>query len=148
MGESFDIIIMHIFIKLFSLFLCSHSHSLINKQLPECIIDYESPTADMVKRAKDMMSDVGVFDGHNDLPMTYTYAGEEMGSDLSKLDLTMETIDGTQTTIPLAEKGSLKGQFWSIYWGCSANYKDDIQWALEQIDLTKRMISQYDEMVF
>lgn len=142
---------MNIFIKLLILFSCSLSHT-INKQLPECIIDYESPTSDMVKRAKEIMSEVGVFDGHNDLPMSYTYDVTndyaEMSNDLSKIDLYNETNKASQTTIPLAEKGSLKGQFWSIYWSCKANYKDGIQWALEQIDLTKRMIAQYDELVF
>lgn len=42
-----------------------------------------------------------------------------------------------------------RAQFWSIYWSCKANYKDGIQWAMEQIDLVHRMVEEYkDEFTF
>ena len=42
-----------------------------------------------------------------------------------------------------------RAQFWSIYWSCKANYKDGIQWAMEQIDLVHRMVDEYkDEFTF
>jgi len=113
----------------------------------ECLKDYTSPTEQEISRAKEMMSEYGVIDGHNDLPMTYTYR-DTMNQDLSKLDLNSATIEGSETTIPLAKEGLLRGQFWSIYWSCKSNYKDGVQWAMEQIDLTKRFIAQYPEMEF
>ena len=46
-----------------------------------------------------------------------------MSNDLSKLDLNNETLISSETTIPLAKAGFLRGQFWSIYWSCKSNYK-------------------------
>ena len=43
------------------------------------------------------------------------------------------------------EKTTLRAQFWSIYWSCKANYKDGIQWAMEQIDLVHRMVEEYKD---
>merc|ERR1712131_331540 len=74
--------------------------------------------------------------------MTITYY-DDMNQDLSKVDLTIDDPKLAHTTLPKIHKGKLRAQFWSIYWDCEANYKDGIQWAMEQIDLVKRMINQY-----
>ena len=34
-------------------------------------------------------------------------------------------------------------QFWSIYVGCSSQYKDAVQYAIEQIDLVQNMVRRY-----
>ena len=93
-------------------------------------------------KANQYLDSYGVFDGHNDLPMTITYY-DDMNQDLSKVDLTIDDPKLAHTTLPKIHKGKLRAQFWSIYWDCEANYKDGIQWAMEQIDLVKRMINQY-----
>ena len=48
----------------------------------------------------------------------------------------------------LIREGRLTGQFWSIYVTCGTNFKDGVDWALEQIDIAQRMIEKYDEFVF
>jgi len=118
-------------------------------ELPECLKDYKPPTAESLKKAKEYLEEYGVFDGHNDLPMTITYYGD-MNNDLSKLDLYNDTDSGlAETNIPWIKEGKLRAQFWSIYWSCKANYKDGIQWAMEQIDLVHRMVDEYkDEFTF
>ena len=58
-------------ILLFRAFSC-HLVTRIN-EVPECIKDYRSPTAEFITKAKDIMKDTGVFDGHNDLAMTFTF---------------------------------------------------------------------------
>ena len=43
------------------------------KEKPDCIKDYQSPSAEALQKANRYLEGHGVFDGHNDLPMTYTY---------------------------------------------------------------------------
>ena len=41
------------------------------------------------------------------------------------------------------------GQFWSSYIGCDASHKDAVQLFMEQVDVTKRLVSDNpDDMVF
>jgi len=134
----------------------SRKRSVEKKQKPECLKDYSSPSNDALNKAHKYLEGHGVFDGHNDLPMTYTYL-KPKNQDLSKIDLYEREPPGqpdpnvwpqsSQTTIPLAKEGKLRAQFWSIYWGCSANGKDAVLWALEQIDVAKRMIAKHDEFI-
>ncbi|CBY41063.1 unnamed protein product [Oikopleura dioica] len=86
-----------------------------------------------------------------------SYSSPYFFEDLSKINLYEREPPGqtdpniwpqnSQTTIPLAKEGKLRAQFWSIYWGCSANGKDAVLWALEQIDVAKRMIAKHDEFI-
>ena len=111
--------------------------------MEDCLKDYKPPTGDSLKRAKELLEEYGVFDGHNDLPMTITYYNGTMNNDLSKVDLYQEDPLLAETNIPWIKDGKHRAQFWSIYWSCSANYKDGIQWAMEQIDLVHRMVEEY-----
>merc|ERR1712176_1337797 len=88
-------------------------------EIAECISGYEPPKPDLVELAKSYLDPesggIGVWDGHNDLPMTYTYH-DTMNQNLDKIDLYDSTLNFTETTIPWAKEGHLRGQFWSIYW--------------------------------
>jgi len=147
----------------------SRNRDVEKKKKPECLKDYTSPSNDALNKAHKYLEGHGVFDGHNDLPMTYTYlkpknqvnlasySSPYFFEDLSKINLYEREPPGqpdpniwpqnSQTTIPLAKEGKLRAQFWSIYWGCSANEKDAVLWALEQIDVAKRMIAKHDEFI-
>ena len=100
--------------------------------------------------ANTYLSEYGVFDGHNDLPMTITYYDGSFDQNLKKIDLNIDSEKLAQTSVPKAKEGKLRAQFWSVYWDCASNYKDGIQWAMEQIDVIKRMVNQYDhfELVY
>lgn len=77
--------------------------------------------------------------------------------DLSKIDLyerkpAQNAPDNpkqvrSHTSLPLAEEGHLRAQFWSVYWGCSSYQKDAVTWGLEQLDMTRRMIDAHPEMI-
>ena len=84
---------------------------------PKCLKDYKPPSADSLRKANEYLEEYGVFDGHNDLPMTITYFGE-MSNDLSKIDLYNEDKIGAETTIPWIKEGKLRKVFlWSyFYW--------------------------------
>ena len=70
-------------------------------------------------------------------------------NELSKIDLDSDLrdviTDLSQTDIPRLREGRVGGQFWSVYVGCSSQYLDAVQYALEQIDLVKNMVRQYPD---
>merc|ERR1712130_427876 len=113
--------------------------------------------------AKKIMDVCGVLDTHNDLPYTFAKyqnadnhtqaADTRIGIDVddTHLDLYGDLIlDGADkhTNMRLIKEGRLKSQFWSIYSSCRNNFKDAVDWALEQIDVTERIINKYDEFEF
>ena len=83
------------------------------------------------------------------MPLTFTYYNGSFDQNLKKLNLNNgQDPNLKETSIPWAVEGKLRAQFWSVYWGCSANYKDGIQWAMEQIDVINRYVAEYsDNMV-
>jgi len=113
--------------------------------------------------ALKLMDTCGVFDTHNDLPWTYAKyqdpenptisVPEPIGVDIDAphMDLNSEKVlqgADKHTSIPLMREGRLSAQFWSIYTDCKTNFKDGVDWALEQIDITERMIQTYPEFVY
>ncbi|XP_051788114.1 dipeptidase 2 isoform X2 [Erpetoichthys calabaricus] len=63
---------------------------------------------------------------------------------LSKIDL--RSLPSTLTDITRMDQGYLGTQIWSAYTLCSTQNKDAVRLTLEQIDVIKRMCSQYDEL--
>ena len=68
-------------------------------------------STESLKKAKEYLEEYGVFDGHNDLPMTITYYNNTMNNDLSKVDLYKEDPLLAETTIPWIKEGKLRKVF-------------------------------------
>ena len=68
-------------------------------------------STESLKKAKEYLEEYGVFDGHNDLPMTITYYNNTMNNDLSKVDLYKEDPLLAETTIPWIKAGKLRKVF-------------------------------------
>lgn len=94
-----------------------------------------------------------VFDGHNDVPIQLRARFDNRLEDFDFTDTT-----GTGETHPqgramhtdlarLAE-GRVGAQFWSVYVPASLPEPQAVQMTLEQIDVTKRLIDTYDQLVF
>ena len=47
--------------------------------------------------------------------------------------------------IPLMKEGRLFGQFWSVYVSCKTNFKDAVDWGLQQLDITREYVDMYPE---
>lgn len=83
-----------------------------------------------------------VFDGHNDLPIRVRDRGE---SSFDKINIAKPQPD-FHTDIDRLKKGGLGAQFWSAYVPCSTMTEGGAaRYALEQIDLIKRMVARYPE---
>ena len=43
------------------------------------------------------------------------------------------------------KEGRLYGQFWSVYVSCKTNFKDAVDWGLQQLDITREYVDMYPE---
>jgi len=91
------------------------------------------------QRAAQLLSEVPLLDGHNDLPWALRDAGCA-GLDGTDLD---QPVSFTHTDLPRLAAGGVGGQFWSVYVPATLAGEAAVAATLEQIDLVHRMISRY-----
>ena len=89
-------------------------------------------------RARALHRAVPMIDTHNDLPEMIR---ERAHNDLARMDpdRPLENID---TDIPRMKQGMVGGQFWSAYVPASFVDRGGATYALEQIDVIRRMVAQ------
>ena len=105
--------------------------------LHSCTVNAEDPA---LERARRLLDQHPVIDGHNDLP--WTIRGETGApGDVEAYDLRGPTSG--QTDLDRLRAGGVGGQFWSVYVPPSETGSARVQ--LEQIDLARRMIARYPE---
>lgn len=100
-------------------------------------------TAQERARIERILRRTPLIDGHNDLPIAIR---RQYDGDLDRLDITGDTSAlerPLHTDIPRMRRGGVGAQFWSVYVPASLTGLDNTQAVIEQIDLTRRMISRY-----
>jgi membrane dipeptidase len=104
----------------------------------------DDQTADPLSHARAVLERTPIFDGHNDLPWEIR-ASEDAPMDVAAYDLT-GPVPG-HTNLELLEAGGVGAQFWSVY--IPGEYADSgfARLQLEQIDIARRMIDRYPELV-
>jgi membrane dipeptidase len=104
----------------------------------------QSDTASLLARARALHRAVPMVDTHNDLPEMLR---ERAGNDLAKMDpeRPLENID---TDFPRMKQGLVGAQFWAAYVPASFAEKGGATYALEQIDLIRRMVAQSPSLRF
>jgi membrane dipeptidase len=90
-------------------------------------------------RARDLLSRSPILDGHNDLPWTLR---DLVASDLDRIDLSAGIPDA-HTDLPRLRAGGVGAQFWSAFVPSSLQGDGAVSATLEQIDLTRRLVSRY-----
>jgi len=96
-------------------------------------------------RVDQILRDVPLIDGHNDLPWQYRERAKnhlvqiDLRQDQSKLDKPLHT------DIPRLKAGGLGAQFWSVYVPASLKGADAVQATLEQIDVVHRLDAAYPD---
>jgi membrane dipeptidase len=93
---------------------------------------------DLNTEARDLLGRFPLIDGHNDLPWTLRMRA---GGDV---DLAAP-VDGTHTDLPRLAAGRVGAQFWSVYVPATLAGDGAVAAVLEQIDLTRRLITGYPE---
>lgn len=103
-----------------------------------------SPSAAQIAEVKEILREVPLIDGHNDLPWQY----RKLGNDLDAIDLTKDTRkmkDPLVTDIPRLRAGGMGGQFWSVYIPPTMVGSIAVRAVLEQIDVVHSMMARYPE---
>lgn len=95
----------------------------------------------MVERARRLLRDVPVFDGHNDYPWAVR---EKAGGDLTKLDL-RQPQPTIHTDFARLAKGGVGAQFWSVYVPVELQGEAAVTATLEQIDIVHQMMARYPD---
>jgi membrane dipeptidase len=95
-------------------------------------------------RARRLLREVPVIDGHNDYPWEVR---QKAGLDLAKLDM-RQPQPTIMTDFARLTAGGVGGQFWSVYVPSPAPGTDpaaSVTMALEQIDIVHRMVARYPD---
>ncbi|HVR72422.1 MAG TPA: dipeptidase [Vicinamibacteria bacterium] len=101
-----------------------------------------SPEDPAVARARRLLRDTILIDGHNDLPWEIRTA-KAAPRDVAAYDLRRTTPGDTD--LARLRAGGVGGQFWSVYVPGEDRADGYAKVQLEQIDIARRMIARYPE---
>ena len=93
------------------------------------------------ERARAILRESPLIDGHNDLPIALR---ERVGLRISGVDL-RRRVDGLDTDIPRLREGGVGGQFWSVWVPAKLPELDALRMGLEQLDVVHRLVAAYPE---
>ncbi|XP_070508341.1 dipeptidase 1-like isoform X2 [Chironomus tepperi] len=113
------------------------------------IISLIPPHHCQLSKGSDILNEVPLIDGHNDLPYNL-YRVEHnrlknfrFNSDLRQNRKWVNSKADTYTDLPRLRKGKVGGQFWVAFVECDSNYCDAVERTIDQIDVIKRLIKKY-----
>jgi membrane dipeptidase len=112
--------------------------------LPLVAATVQTPADPMLDRARRLLRDTPIIDGHNDYPWTVR---EKAGSDLAKLDL-RQPQPAIMTDFARLAAGGVGGQFWSVYVPAPPGGSDpavSVTQTIDQIDIVYRMVARYPD---
>ena len=95
---------------------------------------------DALDRARSVLENAPVVDGHNDLPWVIR---EKFGGDVENYDIS--AYAQFDTDIPRMREGRVGTQFWSVYVPSSMSSLDAMRVQLEQINIAHRIIERYPD---
>ncbi|XP_048210697.1 dipeptidase 3-like [Perognathus longimembris pacificus] len=100
-----------------------------------------SRTPTLRERARALMRDFPLVDGHNDLPLVLRQFFQNKLQNVNLYNFSMG-----QTSLDRLSDGLVGAQFWSAYVPCQTQERDAVRLTLEQIDLIRRMCAAYSEL--
>ncbi|MGW6208774.1 dipeptidase [Streptomyces sp. NPDC055089] len=95
---------------------------------------------DRLDRARELLAEYPVVDGHNDLPWALR---EQVGYDLDARDIATDQSAHLHTDIPRLRAGGVGAQFWSVYVRSDMAGDDAVAATLEQIDAVAELLERH-----
>jgi membrane dipeptidase len=92
-------------------------------------------------RARSLLAQAPIVDGHNDLPIEMR---EQFGYDLAAYDLSQRQ-DRTHTDLVRLAEGGVGAQFWSVFVPAGWAGERAVTATFEQIDFVRRLAARYPE---
>lgn len=93
------------------------------------------------ERARALMRDFPLVDGHNDLPLILRKVSSK-----GLQEINLRNFSHGHTNLEKLRDGFVGAQFWSAYVPCQTQDQDALRLTLEQIDLIRRMCASYSEL--
>jgi membrane dipeptidase len=103
------------------------------------------PDPALVARARKLLDQVPLVDGHNDVPWEMR---NRVKNHLAQLDLRSDTSvleKRMHTDIARLRKGGVGGQFWSVYIPAENAGPESVRMVMEQIDVVHRLAELYPD---
>lgn len=100
-----------------------------------------STDTELLARAREILRETPVIDGHNDFPSQVL----DRGGSLDLVDLALPQ-PSLHTDLPRLRAGHVGAQFWSAYVTADSMHRGALRQALRQIDVIHRMIERYPEL--
>ncbi|MCX0244204.1 dipeptidase [Streptomyces drozdowiczii] len=95
---------------------------------------------DRLDRARELLAEYPVVDGHNDLPWALR---EQVQYDLAVRDIATDQSAHLHTDIPRLRAGGVGAQFWSVYVRSDLAGDAAVSATLEQIDAVAELLERY-----
>jgi membrane dipeptidase len=106
---------------------------------------WQPPAPALVERARRLLVETPLVDGHNDLPWQLR---ERYQDALGKLDLRADAsglAPPLHTDIPRLRRGGVGGQLWSVYVPVELTGPAAVQAVVEQMDVVRRLAERYPD---
>ncbi|EST32005.1 membrane dipeptidase [Streptomycetaceae bacterium MP113-05] len=91
-------------------------------------------------RARTLLAEHPVVDGHNDLPWALR---EQVAYDIDRRDIARDMSAHLHTDIPRLRAGGVGAQFWSVYVRTDLTGDAAVSATLEQIDVVRQLLDRY-----
>ncbi|GAA2375234.1 dipeptidase [Streptomyces carpaticus] len=96
--------------------------------------------SDLLARARALLAEHPVVDGHNDLPWALRV---QVGYDLDRRDIATDQSAHLHTDLPRLRAGGVGAQFWSVYTRSDFAGDEAVSSTLEQIDAVRQLLDRY-----
>ncbi|OEV09730.1 dipeptidase [Streptomyces nanshensis] len=98
--------------------------------------------AGLLARARELLAEHPVVDGHNDLPWALRM---QVAYDIAQRDISRDQSAHLHTDIPRLRSGGVGAQFWSVYVSTELAGDAAVSACLEQIDVVRQLAARYPQ---
>ena len=102
------------------------------------------PDPVLVARARELLAEHPVVDGHNDLPWALR---KQVGYDLDQRDISTDQAAYLHTDLPRLRRGGVGAQFWSVFVPASLAGETAVTAMLEQVDCVRALVERYPDQL-